>query len=100
MENTMNGQSLSKQVRIDYIDLFRAFGIILMIMGHIKFGGNFDKWIHAFHMPTFFFVSGWFYKLKKNVGHQIIRKIKTLLLPYIIFELLQWFVVTDFMSCH
>ena len=54
----MNGQSLSKQVRIDYIDLFRAFGIILMIMGHIKFGGNFDKWIHAFHMPTFFFVSG------------------------------------------
>ena len=79
-----------EQSRIEYIDLFRAVGIILMIMGHIKFGSIFDKWIHAFHMPMFFFVSGWFYKQKENVGHLIIRKIKTLLAPYIVFELVQW----------
>lgn len=82
--------------RIEYIDLFRAFGIILMIMGHIKFGGHFDKWIHAFHMPMFFFVSGWFYKQKYNVGYQIFKKISTLLLPYIVFELVQWFVLLIF----
>ena len=42
---------------MDYIDIYRAFGIILMVMGHIGFGGKFDKFIHAFHMPMFFFIS-------------------------------------------
>ena len=92
----MNGQFVSKQARVEYIDIFRAFGIILMIMGHIKFGSIFDKWIHAFHMPMFFFVSGWFYKQKDNSRHQIIRKVKTLLLPYIVFELVQWIVLIPF----
>lgn len=82
--------------RITFLDLFRAFGIILMLMGHIKFGSIFDKWIHAFHMPMFFFVSGWFYKQKDNSRHQIIRKVKTLLLPYIVFELVQWIVLIPF----
>ena len=62
--------------RVEYIDLFRAIGIILMIMGHIKFGSHFDKWIHAFHMPMFFFISGWFYRRKDSVGNEIIGKIR------------------------
>lgn len=40
--------------RINYIDIFRSFGIIAMIMGHIGFGQAFDYFIHAFHMPMFF----------------------------------------------
>lgn len=43
--------------RCRYMDIFRAFGIILMVMGHINFGKHFDHFIHAFHMPMFFFVS-------------------------------------------
>ena len=82
--------------RIDYIDFFRAFGIILMIMGHVKFGSHFDKWIHAFHMPMFFFVSGWFFKSKDDTGYHIIRKIKTLLGPYIAFELILWILLMPF----
>ncbi|TKM37626.1 hypothetical protein DVW63_06725 [Enterococcus faecium] len=46
----------SKQ-RLDYIDVFRSFGIILMLMDHNGFGGEFDHFIPAFHMPMFFFVS-------------------------------------------
>ncbi|SEQ20571.1 Fucose 4-O-acetylase [Lachnospiraceae bacterium NE2001] len=92
----MNGLSLSKQAskqaRVDYIDLFRAFGIILMIMGHITFGGVFNKFIHAFHMPMFFFISGWFYKRKEDIliGEIILRKAKTLLLPYLCFGAIVW----------
>ena len=84
--------------RVEYIDLFRAFGIVLMIMGHIKFGSHFDKWIHAFHMPMFFFVSGWFYRSKDGVsaGKQIIGKAKSLLLPYIVFEMVQWVILLPF----
>lgn len=87
-----------KKSRIEFIDLFRSFGIILMIMGHIKFGSHFSKWIHAFHMPMFFFVSGWFYRRTENVsvGQLILRKAKSLLRPYIIFELFQWLILKPF----
>ncbi len=86
----MDGQSVKKQKRIDYVDLFRAFGIILMIMGHIGFGSKFNRWYHAFHMPMFFFISGWFYKSRKDASlkSQIIKKARSLLIPYICFELI------------
>lgn len=83
--------TLKERKRIEYVDYYRAFGIILMIMGHIKFGSYFDKWIHAFHMPMFFFISGWFFRGKNNVRAQISKKMRTLILPYFIFELIQWF---------
>ena len=88
MDNFLAG----KQARVEYIDLFRAFGIILMMMGHVYFGGFFSKWIHAFHMPMFFFVSGWFYKRRENVstGGIILRKAKSLLLPYLCFGTIVW----------
>ena len=75
--------------RIDYIDIFRAFGIILMVMGHLNFGGNFDHFIHAFHMPMFFFVSGFLYK-NNNItfGKFLCKKAKSLLIPYYAFGLL------------
>ena len=88
--------SAENQSRVEFIDLFRAFGIILMIMGHIKFGGCFDKWIHGFHMPMFFFISGWFFKTQKNIGEKIAKKARTLLVPYVCFELLQWMVLMLF----
>lgn len=84
--------------RIEYLDLFRAFGIILMVMGHIKFGSHFDKWIHAFHMPMFFFVSGWFFMTKENIGALIAKKVRSLLLPYVFFEIVQWAILLFFVS--
>lgn len=83
----MDGQSLSKQAsRIDYIDLFRAIGIILMVMGHVGFGGIFDKWIHVFHMPMFFVISGYFWK-DQSFASMAKKKARTLLLPYFAFGL-------------
>lgn len=75
--------SRAEQSRVGYIDIFRALGIICMIMGHIGFGYLFDKWIHGFHMPMFFFVSGWFY-IRRNISikHEITHKAKSLLIPY------------------
>lgn len=76
-------------VRIDYIDVFRSFGIILMVMGHIGYGEKFDFFIHAFHMPMFFWISGYLFnhKEKEELSFRslILKKTKSLLLPYIIF---------------
>ena len=73
-----------KKARVEHIDLLRALGIILMIMGHIDFGKKFDNWIHFFNMPMFFVISGYFYRQQDTLA--VIRKrVRTLLLPYLFF---------------
>ena len=68
--------------RIESVDLTRGLCIILMIMAHIGFGSFFDHYVHAFHMPIFFLVSGYFYK-DKPLKQFFWTKTKTLLLPYV-----------------
>ena len=69
--------------RIVEIDLLKGFGIVLMIMGHIGFGKAFDTWIHSFHMPIFFVISGFLWK-KRNISFKDFfkRKASSLLIPY------------------
>lgn len=76
--------------RVEWIDYFRFFGVLLMVMGHIGFGSKFDVWIHGFHMPMFFFISGVLYKeieKQEKIGERlkktIIKKAKVLLIPYL-----------------
>lgn len=78
---------MNKNKRIDYIDLLRALGIIAMIMGHVGFGGFFDKWIHIFHMPMFFIISGYFFK-EQDYNSLIKKRVKTLLIPYVVFGII------------
>ncbi len=81
----MNVQYHDRQTgRMGYVDLLRAYGIVLMIMGHIGFGGVFDKYIHAFHMPLFFVISGFFYK-PCSLPVIMKKRFRTLLVPYIVF---------------
>lgn len=79
----------TEKTRIDYIDIFRSFGIILMVMGHVGFGEVFDLFIHAFHMPMFFWISGYLFRHKSKeempFGAFLIKKAKSLLLPYAVF---------------
>ena len=85
--------NLSNKQRLDYIDIFRSLGIIAMVMGHIGFGGKFDHFIHAFHMPMFFFISGFFYRRRDcSIGEYVGKKAKSLLIPYISFGIGHYFV--------
>lgn len=36
--------------RIEYLDIFMAVGIVLMIMGHVGFGKVFNFYIHALYI--------------------------------------------------
>ncbi|MGW8382068.1 acyltransferase family protein [Streptococcus parasuis] len=91
----MNPYKYHNQARISYVDLFKGCGILLMIMGHVGFGYTFQKYIHSFHMPMFFFISGFLFK-KKQIDFTIFikKKVKTLLHPYFFwgfFSLLIWY---------
>lgn len=80
------GEQVYGENRLLWVDLFRGGGIIFMIMGHVWFGTSFDHFIHAFHMPMFFFVSGMFFKVKEgSFWDYTKRKMKSLLLPYVVF---------------
>lgn len=75
--------------RDSYFDNYKAFLIILVVVGHFlepiarfSFTANFlRKSIYIFHMGAFIFISGYF--SKKN---DIIKLIKGLLLPYAVFQ--------------
>lgn len=78
----------SKSVsRMPEIDVLKSFGIILMIMGHQLYGDGLDHWLHAFHMPMFFIISGFLYKEPDRIGKSIGKKAKSLLIPYLFFAL-------------
>ena len=83
--------------RLGFVDIYKFIGIVLMVMGHIGFGERFDFFIHAFHMPMFFFISGFLYKNNSlGIKKFFVKKFRSLIVPYISFGLIH-FIVSVFM---
>lgn len=79
--------------RIEYIDIAKGLGMILVVLGHCINSKTFPGiWISAFHMPLFFILSGLCFSEKKYPTFIpfLKKRIKTLLLPCIYFS----FIVT------
>jgi fucose 4-O-acetylase-like acetyltransferase len=102
-----------KKGRIDYLDGLRGLAIFLMVMGHVlawifsdcqkAFDSNLScglvwKFIYAFHMPLFMFVSGYFFRfsneesLLQNALNLIYKKFVALLIPFATMGYLLWVV--------
>lgn len=83
--------------RIHYIDIYKGIGIIAMLIGHIDSlsVGVIGKLIHGWHMPLFFFVSGYMftYKSEVKISVYVKRKAKALLLPYLYAAIFHFFCV-------
>lgn len=76
--------------RIDWLDIAKGIGIILVILGHAIFPKRIVVWIYTFHMPLFFYLSGVTFNLEKyNKFSKLIKsKVKSLLVPYILLSIL------------
>lgn len=73
--------------RISSIDILKGIGIILVMLGHALPHDSFVRTlIYTFHMPLFFWCSGFFYKDKPLKGATI-KDAKSLLIPWITFSL-------------
>lgn len=59
--------------RIVWIDTLKALGIIAVVVGHVV-PGTLAKIIFSFHMPLFFFISGFLFKEKNEVGSYFKKK--------------------------
>jgi len=91
--------------RIDWIDAIRGFAIFLVALGHNSIQPAVFGWIYSFHMPLFFFLSGFLFSADKypTFWSFLTRKIQTLLLPYFGFFTLiyiYWLVVVDKIWLH
>lgn len=83
---------MEKIKRIDEIDILKGVGIVIMITGHIGFGSIYDKWIHSFHMPMFFIISGFLFNNKNiSILTFIKKKARGLLIPYFAFSIIHYF---------
>ena len=51
----------------NYISTAKAIGIILMVVGHAISQNFAYRVIYMFHMPLFFFYSGYFYKVPTSL---------------------------------
>lgn len=80
LKNKVFGQSRGD--RLEYIDIMKGIGIILMVLGHMHYNAIVEKLIYGFHMPLFFWLSGYLYHTPKNYCGYVKRKARTLLVPY------------------
>ena len=78
--------------RIEWIDTSKGIGIILVVLGHIWLMREGYNYINSFHVPLFFFLSGYLVNFEKYDGLRsyIIAKVNNLLIPYFSFSLLTY----------
>ena len=83
----------SKGKRINWVDQFKGFGIILVIYGHNL--PIIESYIYSFHMPLFFFLGGFFHP--KDFNFKVVKKrAKQILIPYFLWSsllFLFWFFI-------
>ena len=77
-----------EKARNKSIDALKGVGIILMVLGHMHYSALFEKFVFGFHMPLFFCVSGYLYKKPFSLKKYTVRKVQSLLVPYVSFGLL------------
>ncbi|XAM50859.1 hypothetical protein TVTCOM_09680 [Terrisporobacter vanillatitrophus] len=86
----------NKDNRLQYIDMTKGFSILLVILGHAYPVNDIRIRLHSFHMPLFFIISGclFYYSegLNKSIRNLFKSRIKVLLRPYIIFNIVFIFI--------
>jgi fucose 4-O-acetylase-like acetyltransferase len=72
--------------RIEWIDVAKGLGIILVVIGHVRLPAL-DDWVYRFHMPMFFMLSGMVYR-PAPAWEFTAKRIRSLLIPYASFIVL------------
>ncbi len=94
----MNQASIPTQ-RIAYLDVAKGIGILLVALAHADvsfFSPYLHKFIYAFHMPLFFFLSGYFFKPGIPFWTLLKKRFHSILKPYLVTIFLIYIVSLSF----
>lgn len=72
------------------VSISKGIGISLMVIGHTACPQILGHWLYSFHMPLFFFISGFLFKEKYLYDHKsyFANKIKGLYIPFVKWTLI------------
>lgn len=74
--------------RIEWIDIARGILIIFIVLGHTITDGPLWRYLFSFHVPAFFFLSGYCYVHKKQSATDFLsHRFCTIMIPYFVFSL-------------
>lgn len=78
--------------RIEWIDTLRGISIFLVVLGHTILPYSWLIYVFSFHIPLFFFISGFLFNPEKypDSAQFIKRKATALLWPYLVFFLINF----------
>lgn len=78
--------------RYEYIDITKGIGILLVVWAHILLVGWTHRFIYAFHMPLFFFMSGYLFNSVKYHSFKdfLKKRFRRLIIPYLIYSVSTW----------
>ena len=75
--------------RVEWVDTARGYGMFLVVLGHcLNMKQAPFQLIFVFHMPFFFFLSGYVRRAGKGIGRTARDGCRKLLLPFFLFFLL------------
>lgn len=79
--------------RLNYLDMAKGIGIILVVVGHSGLcGAGLLAWLSSFHMPLFFMISGMLLSHRQEEACPLTqsarRKARSIMLPYFAFSLI------------
>ncbi|NTV38398.1 MAG: acyltransferase family protein [Demequinaceae bacterium] len=71
------------------VDVLKGLGITLVILGHLdasRIGGGFITYLYMFHVPLFFFASGYTWHPKPNVSwwKTVVTRFRQIGIPYLV----------------
>ncbi|RJT80905.1 acyltransferase [Arthrobacter cheniae] len=64
------------------IDFIRVLGIVAVVAGHVWSSDLVRNLLYTWHVPLFFFLSGYFWRLGRTAKDEVVKRGRTLGLPY------------------
>ena len=80
----MNGQN---STRLRSFDIAKGIGMLCIIAGHLG-RKEIGEIVFSFHVPLFFFISGYFYRIPKSGAEALAKRAQRLLVPYVMCAVL------------
>lgn len=65
-------------MRLDWLDILKGIGIISVVIGHVIQW----RYVYCFHIPLFFLISGYTFRVRDNEWTWIRRCFQRLMVPY------------------
>lgn len=78
-------------MRLHWIDSLKGIGIMLVVLAHHSLPIALDTYIFSFHMPLFFFISGFLFDFSKyadSSSNFVNARFRSLMIPYFCFAII------------